>query len=84
VWGAASLHYTGRQYCVHPDEGREVRLAGATRVDAGVDRAFALGGGPWRRLRGWVRVENLADAAVYDQCGLPQPGRTMRIGVAVE
>ena len=82
--GMAGLRYTGRQYCVHADAGREVRLAGAARVDAGVDRAIAIRSGPWRRVRGWLRMENLADAAVYDQCGLPQPGRTVRVGMAVE
>jgi outer membrane receptor protein involved in Fe transport len=33
------------------------------------------------RIRLSLDVENATDAALYDQCGLPQPGRTMRMGI---
>jgi hypothetical protein len=26
-------------------------------------------------------MDNITDAAIFDQCGLPQPGRTVRVGV---
>jgi iron complex outermembrane receptor protein len=32
------------------------------------------------RLKAVFGVDNVTDAAVYDQCGLPQPGRTLRLG----
>jgi iron complex outermembrane receptor protein len=69
--GSAGVRYTGRQWCVHPEERREVALKGAARLDLGVERR-------WRRVLGALHLENATDAAVYDQCGLPQPGRTLR------
>jgi hypothetical protein len=30
-----------------------------------------------------VGVDNLTDEVIYDQCGLPQPGRTLRIQLRV-
>jgi iron complex outermembrane receptor protein len=56
-------------------------------VDVGLDREWHLGGanatGLLRRLRASLALDNVADAAVYDQCGLPQPGRTLRFGVTL-
>ena len=81
VRGLGSAHYTGDQFCVHPDLDTEVTLDGTTRVDVGASRSFRLGSGPWRELRARVSMDNVTDAAVYDQCGMPQPGRTLRVGV---
>jgi iron complex outermembrane receptor protein len=33
----------------------------------------------FRALRALVSVDNVGNATVYDQCGLPQPGRTVRL-----
>jgi len=41
------------------------------------------GSGLFRSIQAMLRVGNLTDAAVYDQCGLPRPGRTMSIGFRV-
>ena len=83
--GLASAAYTGRQFCVHPDRDERVTLEGSGRVDVGVERAWRLprANGLLRTLRSSVWLDNLADAAVYDQCGLPQPGRTLRFAVEV-
>ncbi|HET6681666.1 MAG TPA: TonB-dependent receptor [Gemmatimonadaceae bacterium] len=89
VWGVrgtAGLDFTGSQYCLNPDSGVLDRLDGSTRADVGVDRDFALrgdGGGLWSRIRASLGVSNVADAGIYDQCGLPQPGRTVRFGVSI-
>jgi iron complex outermembrane receptor protein len=32
-------------------------------------------------LRAVLGLDNVTDATVYDQCGLPQPGRTLRLGL---
>ncbi|HEU4630241.1 MAG TPA: TonB-dependent receptor [Gemmatimonadaceae bacterium] len=80
------VRYTGRQYCVHPDLGREVALDGQTTTDLRVEREWSLGRAAsalFSRLRASLSLENAADAAVYDQCGLPQPGRTVRLMVEV-
>ena len=60
-------------------------------VNAVLLREFALvrrapggaGGrtGLLRSLRAQLGLDNAADAAVFDQCGLPQPGRTLRLGI---
>lgn len=68
----------GRQYCVNPELGADVALDPTTRVDLVVSREFTVGG-PFRTLQTSLSLDNLADATVFDQCGLPQPGRLLRL-----
>lgn len=78
--GTAGARYTGTQYCLNSDTGNEMRLAAQTRSDVAVERAFTMTGrGAFRTLRALVALDNAGDATVYDQCGLPQPGRTLRL-----
>ncbi|MFN2563574.1 MAG: TonB-dependent receptor plug domain-containing protein [Gemmatimonadaceae bacterium] len=81
--GTAAARYTGTQYCVHPDAGTQVRLGAQTKGDLALERSWLLGRGAGlvKSLRALVALDNVADATVYDQCGLPQPGRTLRAGV---
>lgn len=58
------------------------RQAGATAVDLGLERTW-FGAGLFRRLRGTLQVENALDRAIYDKCGLPQAGRTLRVGLTL-
>ena len=58
-------------------------IPSAQRYDAEVSRR-------WLLRRGWTSVvelaagaDNLGDEVIYDQCGLPQPGRTFRIQLRV-
>ncbi|HET7551561.1 MAG TPA: TonB-dependent receptor [Gemmatimonadaceae bacterium] len=86
ITGQAAARYTGSQMCVHPDLEREVELDPQLSADAGVARSWTLRGAArslLRTLRLSLTLENVADAAVYDQCGLPQPGRTLRLGFEV-
>jgi iron complex outermembrane receptor protein len=72
--------------CVHPDLEREVELDSQLSGDLGVSRSWSIGSAArslFRTLRLSLSLDNLADAAVYDQCGLPQPGRTLRVGFDV-
>jgi len=72
----------GAQSCLNPDRGTRETIAAATRFDALVDRDIALGArGLWSALRLSVGVDNLLDRLTYDQCGLPQVGRTLRVGL---
>jgi iron complex outermembrane receptor protein len=77
----ALARYTGRQFCVHPDLARQVELRAQTVGDVALSRGWSA---PGARLLGSVRttlaVDNVTDATVYDQCGLPQAGRTIRFG----
>lgn len=75
------MRHTGRQFCQHPDQGGLVELGGQTAGHAALTREWR--GDRWRlgTIRALVAVDNLSDATVYDQCGLPQAGRTVRVGV---
>ena len=83
VRALGSIHYTGRQYCMHPDLGREVALGAQTGGDVSLSRAWSVGGAGtlWSRLRTVLALDNVADATIYDQCGLPRPGRTLRVAL---
>jgi iron complex outermembrane receptor protein len=68
----AAASYVGRQWCITPDQDGPVALPRSTRVDLQASRR-------WRRLEAAFAVDNLADTAIYDQCGLSQPGRMLRL-----
>jgi iron complex outermembrane receptor protein len=75
----AWVTHSGTQYC----SSGETEVDGGTRIDIGVDRSWRIARGLLRELKVLVSLDNVNDAAVYDQCGLPQPGRTLRAGVAL-
>jgi iron complex outermembrane receptor protein len=79
----AGVRYTGTQYCVHPDEGNQVRLGGQTEGNLAVERSWNVGrgAGVFSMLRTVLALDNVTDRTVYDQCGMPQPGRTLRLSV---
>lgn len=78
----ANLAHVGSQYCVNPDTGTDIALGAESLVGVTAHRNWSLGTG---RTFSWMRViagvDNLANAAVYEQCGLPRAGRTLRVGV---
>jgi len=81
VWGIqgrAGLKYVGRQYCVNPDVGGQESLAPSAGLDLLITRQWSFGGA-LRRLQATLALDNVTDGAVYDQCGLPQPGRILRL-----
>lgn len=81
---SVSVNHKGTQYCLHPDLGRNVRLSGRTSTNASVAREFTVRRtGLLSRLRAMLSIDNAFDAAVYDQCGLPEPGRVIRLGMAL-
>ncbi|MEO6461582.1 MAG: TonB-dependent receptor, partial [Candidatus Eisenbacteria bacterium] len=70
----------GAQRYIDLDSGRLLGLAPTVRFDASLARGFALhAAGPFRRVDAVLALENLADQVLYDQAGLPQPGRTVRL-----
>lgn len=83
IEGSGDLAWRGPQKCVNPAGGDLLPLAASRSVDLSARRIVGLGGGGSPRLprRGefLVGVDNVANALVLDQCGLPQPGRTFRI-----
>jgi iron complex outermembrane receptor protein len=83
IEATAQARYAGRQFCVNPNDGSDLSLDGAGRFDLELTRGWRVGGsGPWfSRIETRVAVDNIADAAIYDQCGMPQPGRTLRFQI---
>ena len=84
VRGLATVRHTGRQYCTNPDLGAQEVLGGQTSGDVQAERSWSLGraaSGLFRTMRVTLAVDNVADAAAYDICGLPMPGRTARVMV---
>jgi iron complex outermembrane receptor protein len=84
VFATAGLGYTGSQFCQHPDTGDDVRLEGGTTLRADVARTWSVApsrGGPFGRMETRLSVDNITDKALYDQCGLPRPGRLLRLQV---
>ncbi len=81
IHGSVMARHTGAQFCQHPDLGRLVELKPQTVGDAALTRGFTVRrGGLLQRLMATMAMENVGNQTVYDQCGLPQPGRTLRVG----
>lgn len=75
--------HTGPQSCINPDDGSLARLGSARRFDTEVSRQWSLRRRWTSALEVAVGVDNLTDQVIYDQCGLPQPGRTFRVQLRV-
>jgi iron complex outermembrane recepter protein len=77
--GIAARH-AGAQYCAEPDAQGMLMLPASTRFDLDLGRSVRLRrGGAFSMLELRAAADNLADAVIHDQCGLPQAGRTFRI-----
>jgi len=82
---SAEAEYTGSQFCQDPNTGDDVKLGGGTWWNGLLSRIWNLSpsSGMVRRMETSVSVDNLADTALYDQCGLPRSGRLFRFQVKV-
>jgi iron complex outermembrane receptor protein len=74
-----SGRFVGRQYCENPEAGGLVPFDSSRHLDLRLGRVFGFRGGRLTRAQATVHVDNATDALVLDQCGLPQPGRTLRV-----
>ena len=88
IEAGAEVEYWSEQFCSTPEPGQEdyVTLEPSTRADVQVARTFRVPdvAGLFQRLGLELAVDNVADSAVYDQCGLPQPGRTFRVQLRLQ
>ena len=75
--------YRGAQYCVNIYRSGFDEMGASATVDLEASRSFLGSGDAGRRVDAAVAVSNLTDATVLDQCGLPQPGRTLRVHLSV-
>jgi iron complex outermembrane receptor protein len=86
VSATTAVRYTGAQYCQHPNTGADVRLRGGALLNADVSRSWGMPsapGGIFSRVEARLSGDNLTDRALYDQCGLPRPGRLLSIQLRV-
>jgi len=72
--------YTGSQFCQDPSTGSDTELDGGTWLNALVSKVWSVGG-VFDRVETTLRAVNLTDTALYDQCGLPRPGRSLTMQV---
>jgi iron complex outermembrane receptor protein len=75
----------GRQYCLHPGTGLETALEGRTVLNGILTRQWRLArpGRPLQRFETRLALDNAGGVALWDQCGLPQPGRLARLQLRV-
>lgn len=73
--------YVGRQSCVNPETDALDTIDAATTVDAEIGRTFRVRAGWASRFDTTLAIDNIGDTATYDQCGLPQAGRTLRLQI---
>lgn len=77
----ARVRVLGATRCANPDTNALRRQRGAQAVDVGIERHWAGAVPAFGRLTATLQLENAFDAAMYDKCGLPQVGRTLRFGL---
>lgn len=82
VEGNARFRALGATRCTVPDSGTLETQPGARTVDLGVERGWGASR-VMRALRVALQVENALDQPLYDKCGLPQVGRTFRLGITL-
>ncbi len=83
----ANVRHTGTQFCLNADTGQEMTLNNSTEANFALEKRFSVaqrGGGLVRGLRALLSLDNAANVTIYDQCGLPQPGRTLRLMFTVQ
>ena len=78
-----SISHLGSQYCVNAETHEDIALGAQTVAGVTAHRSWTRGGRGFRSLRFLVGADNLLDAAVYEQCGLPRAGRTVRAGFEI-
>lgn len=78
ITASAWVSYVGNHTCTGVSDA-DANM----RIDLGAGRAWPFVRGVFRELRLLLAADNVADAAVFDQCGLPQPGRTLRASVSI-
>ena len=79
----AEARYTGAQFCQDPNSGADVELDGGTWVNGDLARTWTVpaSSGMLSRMETRLSVDNLSNTTLYDQCGLPRPGRLLRLQI---
>jgi iron complex outermembrane receptor protein len=82
---AGEVRFVGAQRCENPEVGGLQDLGATGMLDLSLERFFGLGGTgrPLSRAEAALTVSNVTDQLAFDQCGLPQPGRTLQLRLRV-
>jgi len=79
---SGTLRFMGNQMCENPEIGGLQNLGSSGTLDLRLRGFFRIhSGSSLARAEAGVGLRNATDASVYDQCGLPQPGRTFQIQI---
>ncbi len=79
---SGTLRFLGNQMCENPEIGGLQNLSSSGTLDLRLRSFFRVhSGSSLARAEVGVGLRNATDASVYDQCGLPQPGRTFQIQI---
>jgi iron complex outermembrane receptor protein len=74
----ARVRSVGATRCSIPGSGTLESQAGGEALDVGLERRWTTTR-LFGRLTAALQMENAFDAPIYDKCGLPQAGRTLRL-----
>ncbi|HSM03477.1 MAG TPA: TonB-dependent receptor [Longimicrobiales bacterium] len=84
VRGEAAARWESEQTCRSPGTPESGTFSSDPALDLELRRGFRLAGsGLPGFLEATVRLDNVTDALVFDQCGLPRPGRTLSVGIRI-
>ena len=73
--------YKGKQFCLHPNMGMQ-SLKPTNDLGLKLRRLFVIkDSGRLSNLDSSIAISNLGNMLIFDQCGLPQPGRTVELQV---
>lgn len=76
---SGNFRLVGAQGCENPEVGGLQPLGASGSSDFSLRKIFQLrSAGQVSRVDVSASLRNASDATVYDQCGLPQPGRTLQ------
>ena len=69
---------------MHPELDQNVTLGAQSAAGVTLERQWRLPGWKaFRSLRVLGAVDNVTNAAMYEQCGLPRAGRTFRLSISL-
>jgi iron complex outermembrane receptor protein len=80
---SGNMRMVGRQQCENPETGGMQPLDSSRTADLGLRRVFEVGSRALRRVDASFSVRNVTNGLSFDQCGLPQPGRSVQIQLRI-
>ena len=77
---ASDFRFVSDQRCANPEIGGLQSFGASGSADFSLRKIFQFGGrGALSRVDASASVRNATNSTSYDQCGLPQPGRTLQV-----